>query len=173
MVIVFGKSHRVKLPDLDKIDQEPETDAVGRKVGRRAALRIVGMIVAGATISAVGGSALLGSLANKSATSTSSVGSQGYSSSSASATDTSNSYLTVKVVYFGMSRQTIGTREEFLDLRNPAFLKDALYSLTQKHTSLIPMLGAMQIVIDGNPAEPDQQLMNGDEIDFIPVSPGG
>ena len=146
---------------------------------RRKALRMFGVIVAGVTVVSFGGFMVWDSLDKNFVKSSSAiVNNQNVSSSSSTtaALVTENqrpSLITIKVVYFGMSTQTTGTKQEYLTLHSPVYLKDIISEVTQLHPDLIPMIGAMQILIDGNPAEPNQQLSNKDELDFIPIQAGG
>ncbi len=82
------------------------------------------------------------------------------SSSTSTSAFSTQSVITVKVVYFGMPIQTTGTKQEYITLHSPVFLKDIISEVTQRHPALISMIGSMQILIDGNPAEPNQQLSN-------------
>lgn len=144
---------------------------------RRHALRMFGVLVAGVTVAS--GFMVWDSLSKNSAKSNSfaNVNNQKVSSSSTTTTvlteNQSPSLITIKVVYFGMPTQTTGTKQQYLTLHSPVYLKDVISEVTQLHPDLIPMIGAMEILIDGNPAEPNQQLSNNDELDFIPILPGG
>ena len=81
--------------------------------------------------------------------------------------------VTIKVVYFGMSDQMTGTKEEYFTLQTPAFLLDLVSQIKQKHAVFATMLPTMQIVIDGVPAQGNPQLQNKTEVDFIPLFAGG
>ena len=82
--------------------------------------------------------------------------------------------ITVKLAYFGMSSLiTGGVKQEYITLNSPAYFQTVLSTATERHPDLLPMLGAMQILIDGNQAQPNQQLRNKDEIDFIAIQAGG
>jgi hypothetical protein len=146
---------------------------------RRNALRMFGILVAGITVASFGGLVFWDSHNKNSVNSSSSLNlnNQNVSSSSRITTFITDnqgpSLITIKVVYFGMSTQTTGAKQDYITLKSPAFLADAISEVTQLHPDLIPMIGAMQILIDGNPAEPNQQLSNKDELDFIPIQAGG
>jgi len=79
----------------------------------------------------------------------------------------------IKVVYFGMTVQTTGTKEEYLTLPAPVFLQDVLSQIREEHVVLAAMLPTMAIVINGTPADGNPQLANNSEVDFIPTFAGG
>jgi molybdopterin converting factor small subunit len=91
-----------------------------------------------------------------------------------STTNNENStYVTIKVVYFGMATQSTGTKQEYFVLQSPVYLENLLSQIKQKHVVAGPMLTTMQIMIDGNPTQGNPQLMDHDEVDFIPILAGG
>jgi hypothetical protein len=145
---------------------------------RRSAIKKIGLMIAGITIASVGGATILGSIERKLQEKPASLANGNNSAISESSstqfsTSSTSSLITIKAVYFGMSTQIQGTKQDYITLKSPAFLKDAISEVTERHPALIPMIGAMQILIDGNPAEPNQQLANKDEIGFIPLQAGG
>lgn len=95
---------------------------------------------------------------------------------SGSATNKKNpTYIETKAVYFGMSVQMTGVKEEYFKLETPAHLQSLLSQIQSKHEVFVTMLPTMQIVIDGNPSTPQDNpiLQNNSEVDFIPVFVGG
>ncbi len=93
--------------------------------------------------------------------------------STSSASSASASYATIKLVYFGMAIQSKGRKQEYWTMSSPVYLSDVLAELKQKHEVFAAMLPSMAIVVNGNPAEPTQQLSDNDEVDFIPAYAGG
>ena len=81
--------------------------------------------------------------------------------------------VTIKVVYFGMSDQMTGTKEEYFTLQTPAFLQDLISLIEQRHVVFATMLPTMQIVVDGVPTQDNPQLQSKTEVDFIPLYAGG
>ena len=93
--------------------------------------------------------------------------------STSSASSAPASYATIKLVYFGMAIQSTGTTQEYWTMSSPVYLSDVLAELKQKHEVFAAMLPSMAIVVNGNPAEPTQQLSDHEEVDFIPAYAGG
>ena len=108
--------------------------------------------------------------ANSENVSTSEIGTYASSISSQSSTSVN---VTIKVVYFGMSYQMTGTKEEYFTLQTPAFLQDLISLIDQKHVVFATMLPTMQVVVDGVPAQGNPQLQDKNEVDFIPLFAGG
>jgi hypothetical protein len=159
-----------------RIEDSFDQASPSQGITRREAIRKTGLVVAGLCIASIGGAALIGVFDEKLTRST--LTNTSDESSNASAIVAMNApltsaFVTVKVVYFGMSTQTGGVKQEYITLTNPAHLEDAISVVTSRHPAIIPMIGGMQIMIDGNSTEPDQLLANKDELDFIPLLPGG
>jgi hypothetical protein len=164
----------------DRNNQERST----KGVTRRESLRWIGLLTAGVGIASIGGVTLLGFLTTRTqkqgASNSPSITNNAPATSSTATgevattlSSSASSFVAIKVVYFGMPTQTDGIKQEYITLKSPAYLQDAISVVTDRHPLLLPMIGAMQLVIDGNPVEPDQQLINNDELDFIPVQAGG
>lgn len=86
-----------------------------------------------------------------------------------------SSLLKVKVIYNLMARY-ISTSEEYFVLESPAYLRDLLKDVVEKHPSLSSMIGdhpTMMILIDGVPSQPGAVLRDGAQVDFIPLFDGG
>ena len=75
-------------------------------------------------------------------------------------------------MYFQMPL-VVDTREEYFVLQNPAYFRDLLADVLQKHPALSPMTSSMLILIDGVHAQPSTVLRDGDEVDLIPAVAGG
>jgi len=98
---------------------------------------------------------------------------QNLQTSSASApNDVASASVKVKVMYFQMPL-TVSVSEEYFVLPGPAYFRDLLSNVLEKHPALSPMIPTMMILIDGVPAAPGAALENGDEVDFIPAIAGG
>jgi len=90
-------------------------------------------------------------------------------------TKENSTFVNVKVVYFGMSFQMTGVKEEYFKLKAQARLQDLLLQIQKRHEVFAAMLPTMQILLDGNPFTPQDnpELREKSEIDFIPVYAGG
>ena len=80
---------------------------------------------------------------------------------------------TIKVVFFGAATQYTGVKEEYFAIESPAFLQSLLDEIGQKHPVFKPMESMMQILVNGTPTTSNSPLSDHDEVDFIPVFPGG
>ena len=67
----------------------------------------------------------------------------------------------------------VNTSKEYFVLPNPAYFRDLLTEVLEKHPALSPMIPTMMILVDGIVALPGTALRNGDEVDFVPAIPGG
>ncbi|MCL4519698.1 MAG: MoaD/ThiS family protein [Thaumarchaeota archaeon] len=86
---------------------------------------------------------------------------------------TSGTIDTIKVVYFGTATQYTGTKEEYFEIESPVLLQTLLDEIEQRHPVFKPMESMMQILVNGTPTSDNSPLSNHDEVDFIPVFPGG
>ena len=93
-------------------------------------------------------------------------------SSASAPSNISSAPVKVKVMYFQMPL-TVSVSEEYFVLPGPAYFRDLLSNVLEKHPALSPMIPTMMILIDGVPAAPGTALGNGDEVDFIPALAGG
>ena len=127
----------------------PET----RKMSRRDALFGIAVLSAVAAAATISGSKVFGSTTTKE----------------------NSTFVNVKVVYFGMSFQMTGVKEEYFKLKAQARLQDLLLQIQKRHEVFAAMLPTMQILLDGNPFTPQDnpELREKSEIDFIPVYAGG
>jgi len=132
---------------------------------RRSVLKSLLLISGGICVAALGGSSLLGVSSNKE-------GSQKSVNTNSRNNDQFTS-ITIKVVYFGMSTQMTGTKEEYFTLTSPVYLNDILARIKQDHVVLAPMLSIMQIVVNGVPTQDNPLLQDKTEVDLIPVYAGG
>ena len=135
---------------------------------RRNALKSLLLISGGLCIAALGGSSLLGVSSTKEGLQKS----VDTNSGSKEQVDHSTS-VTIKVVYFGMSTQMTGTKEEYFTLPSPVHLDDVLAQIKQDHIVLATMLPTMQIVVDGVPTQDNPAIQDKTEVDLIPVYAGG
>jgi len=159
------------------------------RVSRREALKAIVLVSAGATFAILGGSKILSNSSNVKLTpqeqnsrnassnlekaSNSSIVSDSSSIPSGRTTTSESTYINAKAVYFGMSEQMTGTKQERFRLQAPAHLQDLVSQIEQKHVVFATMLPTMQIVINGEPAQDNPQLPDNAEVDFIPVYAGG
>jgi molybdopterin converting factor small subunit len=82
-------------------------------------------------------------------------------------------YARIKVKYFQMSSTLPGVSQEYYVLQNPATFGELLDAVIESHPILSGMRPNMLILLDGEVAENDTVLRDGDEIDFIPAIAGG
>ncbi len=80
--------------------------------------------------------------------------------------------IKVKVMYFQMPL-IVSSGEEYFVVQTPAYFRDLMTQILEKHPALSPMIPTMMIMIDGMPAKGEMTLMDGDEVDFIPAIAGG
>jgi molybdopterin converting factor small subunit len=85
---------------------------------------------------------------------------------------TSGASVKVKVMYFQMP-QTIGTKEEYFVMQNPAYFSGLRQRIVEEHPALSAMFPTMMVLVDGVPAQPSTPLLDGDEVDLIPAIAGG
>lgn len=156
---------------------QEDRDLTEEGLRRRKALSKIGLAAIGMGAVLIGGSTLwelAGKSAHSPSTNESSRTTTNFSQmATQSTTYPSGSTITIKVAYFGMPSQITGTKQEYITFKSPVYLGSVISEVTQRHTALIPMIGAMQILVDGNPVEPNQELSDRDELDFIPIQAGG
>ena len=124
------------------------------KLNRRDALRGIFLFSAGITLLAITGPSIA------------------FGSSKARKDPT---FIQTKVVYFGMSIQMTGIKEEYFTIQTPARLQGLLSQIEARHEVFAAMLPTMQILVDGNPFtfQDNPLLQDKTEVDFIPVYAGG
>jgi molybdopterin converting factor small subunit len=81
--------------------------------------------------------------------------------------------LTVKVVYFGMPQTVTSSKEEYFTLQSPAYFRDILSEVAEKHPLISTMIPTMIISVDGVPRQPSRALKDGGEIEVVPAIAGG
>ena len=87
--------------------------------------------------------------------------------------DNSNiSFASIRVVYLQMA-QYINTHDEYFVLQNPVTVRDLMYNVAQRHSTLSSMMGSMWVLVNGMPSKPNALLKDGDEVDFVPLVSGG
>jgi len=153
-------------------------------VSRREALKRIFLVSAGASVVLLGASEILGHVSNaksaprvqSSETSTVNLGDSSVSTAATSSTilqTSASTFSTIKAVYFGMSVQMTGTKEEYFSLNDPVFLQDLISQIKQKHAVFATMLPTIQVVVNGEPTQDNPQLSDKAEVEFIPVYAGG
>jgi len=72
-------------------------------------------------------------------------------------------------------QQFVNVSEEDFDLPSPASLRDLLFTIVQRHSTLSPqMMASMLILVNDAPVSGlDSTLKDGDVVDFIPLVAGG
>ncbi len=125
------------------------------------------LIFGGVCLAALGGSELLASSSSKKSSASRDTGSR------TGGQVVQLTSITIKVVYFGMSTQITGTKEEYLTLESPVYLDNVLTQIKQEHAVLVTMLPLMQIVVNGVPAQDNPMLQDKTEVDLIPIYAGG
>ncbi len=161
--------------------KEPEKkssgDGLSGGVDRRLVLKAVAFAAIGVSIFGVSGLVDIASKRKEVSDQVRVGGSGGSIASSSTETtienSTSGTIDTIKVVYFGAATQYTGTKEEYFEIESPVFLQRLLDEIGQKHPVFKPMESMMQILVNGTPTSDNSPLSNHDEVDFIPVFPGG
>jgi molybdopterin converting factor small subunit len=153
-------------------------------------LKTIVLVSAGATLAILGGSEILANSSNvkltprgqnkggtlhliANITNSSTVSDSSLTVSNGAATAKDSTYIDAKAVYFGMSAQMTGTKQEYFRLQAPAHLQDLVSQIERKHVVFATMLPTMQIVINGEPTQDNSQLPDNAEVDFIPAYAGG
>ncbi len=154
--------------------------AEGKKVSRRELLRLLALSAIGAGI-VVGAPRLAGAaLPARKADPRSSPGAASAAAAIGSTSSTPATYQgvssspenRVKVMYFQMSG-LLAIKEEYFVLQRPAYYRDLLADVLEKHPVLSPRMQSMMVLVDGVLAQPGTALRDGDEVDFIPTVAGG
>jgi molybdopterin converting factor subunit 1 len=81
--------------------------------------------------------------------------------------------LKVKVKFFALYRELVGTRETEMDLSPDATALDLWNSFADRHPQLGPNLPHTRFAVNGEYASADRALKEGDEVVFIPPVSGG
>jgi molybdopterin converting factor small subunit len=81
--------------------------------------------------------------------------------------------IRVKVMYFQMRQVVANATQDHFVLESPAYFRDLLNNVVEKHPLLSTMTPTMMILVDGVPGQPGTQLRDGDEVDLIPSMAGG
>jgi molybdopterin converting factor small subunit len=134
---------------------------------RRRVLKNLVLISGGLCLAAAGGSTLLALSSRK----VSSINLDRNVSNSDQVVQPAS--ITIKIVYFGMSTQMTGSKEEYLTLTSPVHLDDVLAKIKREHLVLATMLPVMQIVVNGLPTQDNPMLQDKTEVDLIPIYAGG
>jgi molybdopterin converting factor small subunit len=134
---------------------------------RRRSLKTLLLIFGSVCLATLGGSELLASSSSKKSSPSRDTG------SSTGGQVVQPASVAIKVVYFGMSIQITGTKEEYLTLESPVYLDNVLTQIKREHAVLVTMLPLMQIVVNGVPAQDNPQLQDKTEVDLIPIYAGG
>jgi molybdopterin synthase catalytic subunit len=81
--------------------------------------------------------------------------------------------MRVRVRLFALQRELVGAREVALDLPDGADIADAWAALLVAHPSLAPGRDSVRYARNGDYADPDTRLADGDELAVIPPVSGG
>ena len=95
------------------------------------------------------------------------------SASAGGATALPGGPVTVKVVYFGMPLAITSTKQELFVLESPAYFKDLLEDVVEKHPIISAMIPTMVISVNGVPGRPSALMKDGDVVDLVPATAGG
>ena len=79
----------------------------------------------------------------------------------------------VIVVYMGQAREVAGTKEEQLDLSNPAIVKNAISQAVNAHPKLSELMETIKLLVNGQWAKEDSELSDGDRLTLLPPVGGG
>jgi molybdopterin converting factor small subunit len=160
------KAHHDSATPLTSPDAEAEKGTSRRRMLRSAIL-----------LSAVGAGIVLGLDGVVSATRSETGGGRASKASSPTSPSGTQSApgdsLTVTVAYFGMPQSIISDKEEYFVLRSPAYFRDLLSEVAEKHPQISIMIPTMIISVNGDPGQSGALLRDGDEVDFVPATAGG
>lgn len=81
--------------------------------------------------------------------------------------------VTVKVVYFGMPLAVTSTKQDLFVLESPAYFKDLLDDVVEKHPVISAMIPTMIMSVNGVPGRPATPMKDGDVVDLVPATAGG
>lgn len=79
----------------------------------------------------------------------------------------------VKLTYFAAARDLAGTAQESLTLELPASLTSVCAALAERHPALKPHMSRFRAAINGNFADGDAAVCDGDEVVIMPPVAGG
>ena len=92
---------------------------------------------------------------------------------SASASEREPAVLRVRIRLFAIQRELVGAREIALELAPAATIEDAWTALVERHPVLAPGRPAVRFARNGEYADPQTTLADGDELAIIPPVSGG
>jgi MoaD family protein len=92
---------------------------------------------------------------------------------SASASEREPAVLRVRIRLFAIQRELAGAREIALELAPAATIEDAWTALVERHPVLAPGRPAVRFARNGEYADPQTTLADGDELAIIPPVSGG
>ena len=81
--------------------------------------------------------------------------------------------LTVKVLYFGLTRDMAGGGEEEFTLEPPASVCDLLVAAEKKHRSLAQVRSVIRVAIDEELVREEALLKGGETVVVLPPVAGG
>jgi molybdopterin synthase catalytic subunit len=81
--------------------------------------------------------------------------------------------LRIRVRLFAIQRELVGAREVVLELRPEATIEAAWTALAERHPVLAPGRPSVRFARNGEYADPDTALADGDELAIIPPVSGG
>ena len=81
--------------------------------------------------------------------------------------------VAVKVVYFGMPLAVTNTRQDLFVLESPAYFKDLLDAVVEKHPIISAMVPTMIMSVNGVLVRPNTPMNDGDVVDLVPATAGG
>lgn len=81
--------------------------------------------------------------------------------------------MKVKVKFFALYREIVGTTETEIDLAPSATALDVWNGFAEAHPRLAPNLAHTRFAVNGEYAGGDRVLAEGDEVVFIPPVSGG
>ena len=81
--------------------------------------------------------------------------------------------MRIRVRLFAIQRELVGSREVALELAGGAIVEDAWTALVERFPVLVPGRPSVRFARNGEYAEPDTELADGDELACIPPVSGG
>src|SRR5690606_34419060 len=81
--------------------------------------------------------------------------------------------MRVRVLYFAVFRERLGTDEEALELADAATVSAAIDELASRHEAIAALRGRFRVAVNHELVGDDHVLRDGDEVALIPPVAGG
>jgi molybdopterin synthase sulfur carrier subunit len=81
--------------------------------------------------------------------------------------------MKVKVLLFASFREMVGASQSTLEVEPASRVRDVWNALVAQHPRLAPHSGTAAYAVNGTYAKPDERVVEGDEVAFLPPVSGG